>query len=244
MASSLDLQRFERQFRDRELAFTGGPRDRYERRVEMESVLARLRPRPGERILDAGCGVGRLSSHLLQRGAQVWALDFAHRRLQFLRDQAPAQAYNRRLHLLQGDVTCLPFAPASFDAIACMQVLEHIPEADARRALLTRFAQLLRPGGRLVLTVYNYHLPWQRRRQAKEGRHETGVFYHCYTAQELESELLAFPQVSVCGILNLLPHTYRLFPRLGPLGRACDHACEPLPLSRRWGHLLLAFARA
>ena len=51
------------------------------------------------------------------------------------------------------DVTALPFADAAFDAAMSLDVLEHVPDF---RAALREFARVLRPGGRLVLTVPFY----------------------------------------------------------------------------------------
>ena len=51
------------------------------------------------------------------------------------------------------DVTALPFADATFDAAMSLDVLEHVPDF---RAALREFARVLRPGGRLVLTVPFY----------------------------------------------------------------------------------------
>ena len=238
--SPTELQRFEREFRERELDFAPNARVRHERQVELEAVVRRARARAGLRMLDAGCGIGRISEALARRGAHVTALDFAHARLCTLRARAGVTA------LVQADVHRLPLAPASFDVVVCTQVIEHIPEAAARQALLAAFRALLRPGGQLLLTAYNFSLPWQRRGEQREGRHETGIFYHCYTASELACDLRSagFDVAELCGVIHLWPHCYRLLPRMGALGRALDHAGERFARQgRRWGHLLLAVAR-
>lgn len=239
--SAGEHQRFEREFRERELDFGGDRRVRYERQVELEVVARRLKLGPSDAVLDAGCGPGRITRALLPTGAAVLGCDFALARLQRLCSQAPAGA---RLEVVQADLQRLPLATGAFSVIVCTQVLEHIPEAAARRRLLADFRRLLRPAGTLLLTVYNLSEPWRRRRAPAEGVHETGIFYHCYTAAELRRELEGFEIQELCGIINLLPHSYRLFPCLGALGRALDHWVERrVRLSQKWGHLLLLRAR-
>ncbi|MGH9474847.1 MAG: class I SAM-dependent methyltransferase [Terriglobales bacterium] len=240
-ASPEDLQRHERACRERVLSYRATRRTRYEWRVEREAVMARLRPHSGLRVLDAGCGIGRISLAALGAGAEVVAVDFAFARLRQLRQQAPAWA---RLRVCQADLTRLPVRAAQFEAIVCTQVLEHLPGAAGRRALLAAFARLLLPGGRLLLTVYNHSCAWRRRGLPREGVHESGIFYHCYEADELRSELADFEVLELCGVSNLLPHTWRLFPLLGPLGRFLDHRAEGNPaVSQDCGQLLLAHAR-
>ncbi|MGH9487874.1 MAG: class I SAM-dependent methyltransferase [Terriglobales bacterium] len=240
-AISEQLQRHERMCREQVLSYPATRRMRYEWQVEAEAVMARLHPRPGLKVLDAGCGIGRLSLTALRSGAHVTSLDFALRRLQYLRRHAPSSAAPQ---LCQADLTRLPLRTRSWDAVVCTQVLEHIPQAVERRKLLASFARLLRPGGRLLLTVYNFSLAWQRRGQPSQGTHASGIFYHCYEPDELRAELEDFELLELCGLIHRLPRTYRLWPLLGPLGRHLDHRLERQPArSQRHGQLLLAHAR-
>lgn len=235
-----DRQRHEREHREREVAFAHDRRGAYEREVEREAVVRRLSLTADDAVLDAGCGLGHITQMLLQTGASVCALDFALARVQGLR----AAAEQGRLAVAQADLTHLPLPRGSFSTIVCTQVLEHIPGASARQSLLASFYQTLRPGGTLLLTVYNLSEPWRRRGAAAEGLHNTGIYYHCYQPAELRRDLAQFELLELCGIIHLFPHTYRLFPRLGPIARHLDHWGEHHPrLSYKWGHLLLAHAR-
>lgn len=240
-------QRIERVHRDQELDRPATPRLAYERRVELEAVMQRLPRRlmrpGGGLIVDAGCGIGRMTHHLLRRGSAVCALDFSLERLRYLQRRAPESG---SLALATADVSHLPVAEATAAAIINTQVLEHLPPAAARQAVLDGFWRVLRPGGDLILTVYNFNLPWQRGGNTREGVHVSGVFYHCYEMAELRASLAAagFEVIELCGIIHYLPHTYRAFPRLGGLSRWLDHRLEHHPgMGRRWGHLLLAHAR-
>jgi 2-polyprenyl-6-hydroxyphenyl methylase/3-demethylubiquinone-9 3-methyltransferase len=105
----------------------------------------------GARVLDVGCGAGLLSEALAREGAQVTALDLA-----------PDLIEVAKLHLLESGLQVdyrvqavedlAAEAPASFDAITCMEMLEHVPDPGA---VLAACATLLKPGGRLLLSTLN-----------------------------------------------------------------------------------------
>ncbi len=93
------------------------------------------------RILDIGCG----SSRILQSLPQAVGLDMQIRKLRWLR--APGR------QLVQGSLSALPFADATFDALICSEVIEHI----ARDELdLSDMVRVLAPGGTLVLGTPDY----------------------------------------------------------------------------------------
>lgn len=212
----------------------------YEARIETEAVLSRLRLRAQDRVLDVGCGYGRITRHLIQSGAEIVALDFSPARLNFLRAQVPAA---QSVELAVADVNHLPLVPRSFTKILSTQVLEHLPTVELRRTFINRLFDLLAPGGTLVLTVYNYDLSRQRFGIAREGFHTSGIFYHCYDAAELAAEINSRGARQICGICHHLRGTYKLklLPRLGLLGRWFDHTLEKIPaISLRYGSLLLA----
>ena len=103
------------------------------------------------RVLDVGCGAGLLSEALARSGAQVTAIDLA-----------PDLIKVAKLHRLESGVevdyrlqsaeALAAEAPASFDAVTCMEMLEHVPDPGA---ILAACAALLKPGGRLVVSTLN-----------------------------------------------------------------------------------------
>lgn len=108
---------------------------------------ALIAPRPGERILDAGCGTGRHIGRLLAAGAAVTGLDFSAGMLAVARERYPD------IELVRGDLQRRwPFADGAFDAVLCALVGEHL---DDLNAVAGEMARVLRAGGRAVFSVYH-----------------------------------------------------------------------------------------
>ena len=114
--------------------------------VRRLAVLVRhLDLRPGERLLDIGCGSGHLSDCCGRRGARVVATDIAPAGVAAARARFPAAGA-----FVAGDAYAMPLRPASFDVVVLSEVLEHLENVDAG---LEEACQLLRPCGRLLVTV-------------------------------------------------------------------------------------------
>jgi SAM-dependent methyltransferase len=107
----------------------------------------RLDVRPGMRVLDIGCGLGRHAYEGARRGARVVALD---REAADCKDTAAALPEHGLGWAVNGDALALPFPDGSFDRVVAAEVLEHV---DDDRAALAELARALAPGGRLAVTV-------------------------------------------------------------------------------------------
>jgi SAM-dependent methyltransferase len=93
--------------------------------------------------LDAGCGEGSLARELAGVAGKVTGIDRDPASIELAREQDA----DRAVDWICGDVMSHPFAPASFDFVASVASLHHLPE----RAGLERLGELLRPGGTLAV---------------------------------------------------------------------------------------------
>ena len=114
--------------------------------------LERLDVRPGQRLLDAGCGEGRHCFGALERGAQVVGLDLDRDSLRLPRRRLAKRGgeLGRLGAMLQGNTFALPFADASFDRVICAEVMEHVHDYPAAARELAR---VTKPGGRIAVTI-------------------------------------------------------------------------------------------
>lgn len=113
--------------------------------------------RPGDRMLDIGCGFGRHAFAAARLGAQVVALDAAADELRGVQGMLAAMVESGELDeatvragAVQGDALRLPFADGAFDRLVASEVLEHIPQ-DVEA--MGELARVVRPGGTLAVTV-------------------------------------------------------------------------------------------
>ncbi|MEP4544730.1 MAG: bifunctional 2-polyprenyl-6-hydroxyphenol methylase/3-demethylubiquinol 3-O-methyltransferase UbiG [Saccharospirillum sp.] len=106
----------------------------------------------GKNVLDIGCGGGILTEALAHRGARVTGIDMT---------DAPLKV--ARLHALDSGLEGIDYrqmtaealaeeAPGQFDAITCMEMLEHVPDPTSIMAAIQR---LLKPGGYAFFSTIN-----------------------------------------------------------------------------------------
>jgi SAM-dependent methyltransferase len=116
------------------------------------ALIDRMAPRPGEAILEVGCGAGSLVRLLARRlgGANpITAADINPFLLREAAALAAADDIGEAIHFTRGNAEALPFPDQSFDCVYSVTVLE---ECDAGRAI-AEIRRVLRPGGRAGIAV-------------------------------------------------------------------------------------------
>jgi len=152
----------------------------------------RLGLRPGDRVLDMGCGAGRHAFEMFRRGGDVVAFDQDGDELAGVLElfgamreagEVPAGA---DADIKQGDALAMPFADEEFDRVVASEVLEHIPDD---RTAIAELVRVLRPGGTIAVTVPRW-LPEKVCWALSDQYHEVeGGHVRIYTGRELVGKL-------------------------------------------------------
>jgi len=142
------------------------------RMEECDTLLAWLDPRPGENILDVGCGDGFHDARITARGAAVVGIDIHESRLTFARrhNSGPRAQYHAM------DATRMDFADDTFDQAISFCVIEHFTD---EVAVLRNIARVLKPGGRLLLSADSLSNPevTAAERATHRRRYAVNTFY-------------------------------------------------------------------
>lgn len=143
------------------------------RKIIFDWVFQILREYNSPRILDIGCGTGSNIEHLhLRDYRQVTGLDISTRALRYCQSK-------QLTDLVCGDSIRPPFRPQTFDVIMALDLIEHL-EDDV--TALQRLADLLRPGGQMVVFTPAFNFLWGR-------QDDISHHFRRYTSGELKQKL-------------------------------------------------------
>jgi ubiquinone/menaquinone biosynthesis C-methylase UbiE len=114
-----------------------------------QAYLDLLELRPGDRVLDAGCGSGVVTREIARRvspGGKVLGVDTNPYLLEEARRQVAGQEDSEAVEWRRGDARRLDLADASMDVVVCVTLLAHIPGSEP---VVGELVRVLRPGGRI-----------------------------------------------------------------------------------------------
>ncbi len=238
--------------------------ERYPRPNRSSFAIVAREIRQGRgRVLDFGCGNGRYAAPLLeQTDAMIVAHDISREAIDELSSRYSRYVEMGRLRPVCGDLQILANMigrSESFDlAIMMFGVLGHIFSRALRQKTLATIRGMLRPGGRIIVTVPNaarrfFKRQAMARRLVREGHLEPGdifyeriadnvvvkMYYHLYTLEEfvLELEQQGFRLIHV-GAESFLPESGIV--RSTPLRWVDQMLATIVPLRYAYGFLAVA----
>ncbi len=146
----------------------------------------------GDRVLDVGCGSGEHAVHAAARVRSVLGIDVDARRLELAARLAGESGVDN-VEFRRGDLTDAEtfdlLRREPFDAVLLLDILEHLAH---RGELLESVRRLLRPGGRLFVSVPNRNTPYKRWRRRLGGFSYSDDDHKVeYSEQLIRSELEA-----------------------------------------------------
>lgn len=144
--------------------------------------------KPGARVLDAGCGSGKLALPLSRAGFGVVCLDVAREGLLMMREG----------DRVEGDVRSLPFKNNSFDAVVCYDVIQHLL-AHERAAAVGEFYRITAPGGYLFVEAFGREDMRYGGEEVEPDtfRRQSGIIYHYFSEGELRGLLGSFANINL-----------------------------------------------
>jgi 2-polyprenyl-6-hydroxyphenyl methylase/3-demethylubiquinone-9 3-methyltransferase len=118
--------------------------------VRLAYVLG-FQPLSGRRVLDVGCGGGLLTEAMAAEGGQVTGIDLSEQLIDIARLHLLESGLQADYRVISAEAMAAE-QPAGFDAVTCMEMLEHVPDP---QAILQACFDVLKPGGRLFLSTIN-----------------------------------------------------------------------------------------
>ncbi len=249
----------ERRFRSEESGEYDGLYAGYTDAVEVPAVVRRV-GRPEGPVLDAGCGTGRITRALVDLGQPIVAVDYSDDCLRRMLERCAGA----RVLAVQSDLRSIPLRSGAMAAATCMEVHQHVRDADRPR-FLAELARVLAPGGALVISTFNYNVVFRAwtllgNAGARRGEHVLGndYPYRRFERAEFADELSAeFEVEELTGIRNIPARSLaqgvrrlgarragdRFLTFMTERGVRADHYLEGTALAGALGFFWLARAR-
>lgn len=142
----------------------------------------------GDRILDLGCAHGRLIKLFEQTTIDYHGLDLSRKLIESARQKNPEFAFK------VGDARQLPYQNKLFDSVWLIALLHHLPDSAVLK-VLKEAARVVKPGGRIVITVWhpdkiNFWRKLGRRSFLRKWGDQSLLYYRFFRPRELKRLVL------------------------------------------------------
>ncbi|KKR99551.1 MAG: hypothetical protein UU49_C0005G0009 [Candidatus Magasanikbacteria bacterium GW2011_GWC2_41_17] len=131
---------------------------RFVARANQIKVASRIKN--GDRVLDVGCGNGVFYPVLADKSINYVGLDVSKKLLSLAKKKALKNKGKAKVKFIKGSITKLPFINNQFDWVCVFAVLHHIPSHELRSQASQEILRVLKPGGKVMVTVWNMFSDW------------------------------------------------------------------------------------
>jgi ubiquinone/menaquinone biosynthesis C-methylase UbiE len=170
--------------------------------LEQPAVWSLIDSLPRGQALDAACGTGRHARHLVELGHDVIGMDLTPEMLDRARSAVAGAVF------LEGDLVEIPAKDARFDVVVCGLALAHVVELGTA---INELARVLRPGGRLVVSVLHpfqaflgWHAPFEddhgQRRFVREHTHTHADYLAAFRSANLHVRHCVEPELTAAEV--------------------------------------------
>jgi len=115
------------------------------------AYVRRVRPLSNLRVLDVGCGGGLLTEAMAAEGARATGIDLSEQLIDIARLHLLESGLQAEYRVVSAEALAAE-QPGTFDAVTCMEMLEHVPDP---QAIVQACFDVLKPGGSLFLSTIN-----------------------------------------------------------------------------------------
>jgi 2-polyprenyl-6-hydroxyphenyl methylase/3-demethylubiquinone-9 3-methyltransferase len=174
----------------------------------------------GKRVLDVGCGGGILSESMAARGATVTGIDLSDRPLGVARLHLHESGQKVDYRKVAAEELAQEM-PGAFDAVTCMEMLEHVPDP---ASIVAACGRLVRPGGQVFFSTINRN-PKSYLMAVIGAEYVLGLLprgTHDYARFVRPSELARHCRTAGLDVAEIVGMFYNPFTRKYSLGRDTD----------------------
>ena len=192
--------------------------------IDKRATFSFIQIRPGMKVLDVGCGIGRWCLEFAKRGADITGIDISEEMIRLASDNMRKEGLDGNLVVKSSDE--MDFPDNSFDLVHCAAVLMHVTDPVKFRRSCEHIVRVARPGGQILLKE------WAPRKRKESGTniHIVGRAYHEYK-QTLEGEGAVLVREAGVHLWTRLDEAYdkiatKLVPVLKQRSKCMDESVE------------------